>query len=458
MVRFSQSVSRPIIAVLRTCLRLSSRRSLLLVTLFVLPAALGVFVKASHAVATVADPGPRGGPAGAGGPLPGLSRQEMQLFTLGQETIQEVDSVSGTVPDTGLGLGPRFNMDSCDGCHNSPAPGGASPAVNPLVAVATKNGGTNKVPFFITSNGPILRAFILSGSVGEETHLYTITGRQDAPGCVLTQPDFDAQAGDLAFHMPLPLYGDGLVDNIDTSTITDNLNTDLPQKMALGIAGHTGGVNGTGRFFWKGQGSGLEIISADAYQNEVGVTNQFAPNENDPTASCHFNQTPEDKRSGFGVKGQPDFDKIAGFIQFSAGPAPIADTPSIANGRSLFSQIGCAFCHTPSLQTGASTSSALDHKTAALWSDLALHKMGPGLADGLAQGNAAADEFRTAPLWGLGQRIFFLHDGRTTDLTVAISQHSGGGSRPSEANAVISNYNALTDAQKQDVLNFLRSL
>jgi CxxC motif-containing protein (DUF1111 family) len=124
----------------------------------------------------------------------------------------------------------------------------------------------------------------------------------------------------------------------------------------------------------------------------------------------------------------------------------------------LFAQIGCAFCHTPSLQTGASTSGALSHKTATLYSDLALHQMGPGLADGIAQGNAAADEFRTPPLWGLGQRIFFLHDGRTTDLTVAISQHTGGGSRPSEANAVIGAYNALTDSQKQDILNFLRSL
>jgi CxxC motif-containing protein (DUF1111 family) len=228
--------------------------------------------------------------------------------------------------------------------------------------------------------------------------------------------------------------------------------------MALGIAGHAGGANGSGRFFWKGQATGLEIISADAYQNEVGVTNQFAPNEDDPTPSCHFNPTPEDTKTGPGVNGQTDFDKIAGFVQFSAGPTPIPDTPSIANGRSLFAQIGCAFCHTPSLQTGASTSGALSHKTATLYSDLALHQMGPGLADGIAQGNAAADEFRTPPLWGLGQRIFFLHDGRTTDLTVAISQHTGGGSRPSEANAVIGAYNALTDSQKQDILNFLRSL
>ena len=121
---------------------------------------------------------------------------------------------------------------------------------------------------------------------------------------------------------------------------------------------------------------------------------------------------------------------------------------------------------------------ALGNQTAALFSDLALHKMGPTLADNILQGSAAGDEFRTAPLWGLGQRIFFLHDGRTSDLVQAIQDHASGGSAgsgrgnneesngsspgtqfgPSEANKVIANYNALTSSQQQDLLNFLRSL
>jgi CxxC motif-containing protein (DUF1111 family) len=87
--------------------------------------------------------------------------------------------------------------------------------------------------------------------------------------------------------------------------------------------------------------------------------------------------------------------------------------------------------------------------------------MGPGLADDILQGAARGDEFRTAPLWGLGQRIFFLHDGRTTDLVEAIQAHqSGGNSRfgPSEANKVIDNFRNLRDDDTQDLLNFLRSL
>jgi CxxC motif-containing protein (DUF1111 family) len=90
-----------------------------------------------------------------------------------------------------------------------------------------------------------------------------------------------------------------------------------------------------------------------------------------------------------------------------------------------------------------------------LFSDLEVHHMGTGLNDNVSQGGAGGDQFRSSPLWGLGQRIFFLHDGRTSNLLTAIAQHASNGS---EANTVIANFNSLTAAQKQDLLNFLRSL
>ena len=107
------------------------------------------------------------------------------------------------------------------------------------------------------------------------------------------------------------------------------------------------------------------------------------------------------------------------------------------------------------LKTGNSTVAALRYQEVNLFSDLALHQMGKDLADGIIQGEAQGDEFRTAPLWGLGQRIFFLHDGRTTDLIEVIQAH---GSSSSEAKKVIKNFNALDEGAKQDLLNFLRSL
>jgi CxxC motif-containing protein (DUF1111 family) len=122
---------------------------------------------------------------------------------------------------------------------------------------------------------------------------------------------------------------------------------------------------------------------------------------------------------------------------------------------------GCALCHTPTLRTGNATVAALANKDANLFSDLGVHQMGSGLADNVQQGQAAGDEFRSAPLWGLGQRIFFLHDGRTDDLVEAIQAHRSAGNStfgPSEANRVIDNFNNLREDDKQDLLNFLRSL
>jgi CxxC motif-containing protein (DUF1111 family) len=143
------------------------------------------------------------------------------------------------------------------------------------------------------------------------------------------------------------------------------------------------------------------------------------------------------------------------FMRFLDQPQPATATPSTQRGRQLFGTVGCALCHTPSMQTGPSSSAALDKKPAHLFSDLLVHHMGTGLEDGIAQGHASGDQFRTAPLWGLGKRIFFLHDGRTNNLLDAIAAHASTGS---EANTVINLFDGLTPADKQDVLNFLRSL
>jgi CxxC motif-containing protein (DUF1111 family) len=112
-------------------------------------------------------------------------------------------------------------------------------------------------------------------------------------------------------------------------------------------------------------------------------------------------------------------------------------------------------CHTPTFTTRSSDIDALSEKAVNLFSDLLVHNMGTGLADHISQGQATGDEFRTAPLWGLGQRLFFLHDGRTTNLKAAILAHRSPGS---EASRVIDAFDALTPQMQQHLLNFLRSL
>jgi CxxC motif-containing protein (DUF1111 family) len=148
-------------------------------------------------------------------------------------------------------------------------------------------------------------------------------------------------------------------------------------------------------------------------------------------------------------------------LRFRAPRARAAPTASTIRGRELFETVGCALCHTPVLPTRRMATAALSEQPVALYSDLLLHRMGPGLADDIVQGGAGPDEFRTTPLWGLGQRLFFLHDGRTNNLIEAIQAHASPKDKrfpASEANAVVERYRALAPPLQQDLLNFLRSL
>jgi CxxC motif-containing protein (DUF1111 family) len=212
------------------------------------------------------------------------------------------------------------------------------------------------------------------------------------------------------------------------------------------------------------------MFAGEAYNVEMGVTNELFPDERSlPPASCLFNPTPEDTTNfpASGAAVLSDVVAFSNFMRFLAPPTPSAQgipgnpsAQSIANGQALFTQVHCSLCHTPTLQTGTSSFAAgLNNQSAALYSDLLVHHMGSSLADNVSQGSAGPDEFRTAPLWGLGQRLFFLHDGRATSsnggLLNAIQDHAGSGS---EANDVINLFQQLNSQQQQDLLNFLRSL
>src|SRR5260370_26244766 len=199
----------------------------------------------------------------------------------------------------------------------------------------------------------------------------------------------------------------------------------------------------------------------------MGVTNENCPNEREENPQCATNGTPEN-HSGFrgGRTDAVDIVAFMGFMKFLDQPVAVSSfgsvsAASISNGRSLFNSQRCNLCHTPTLTTGSSSTAALSNKQANLFSDLAVHHMGSNLADGVTQGTAGQDEFRTAPLWGLGQRLFFLHDGRTSDLQHAIGAHSTdcgllggllGGCVQSEAQQVIQTFHGLSGSQKQYTL------
>jgi mono/diheme cytochrome c family protein len=424
------------------------------------------------------DPGVRGGDPGAGGPFVTLTPGERDFFVEGKAEFEEVEEVDE-------GLGARMNLDSCAGCHAQPAVGGTSPFVNPQVAFARKDGGTDQIPSFITSNGPVREArFKLKPDATRDGGVHntaTITGRLGADGCRLAQPDFDAAAANnnLIFRIPTPVFGAGLIEQIPDSVILANQAADAATKTQLGIRGRPNlnvsgrGITGSGnangndgtvaRFGWKAQNQSLLLFSGEAYNVEMGITNELFQSEREQDSKCQFDSVPNnvtDTVIPTTPAGLSAIEKFAFFQRFLAPPTPSSDTPggstSISSGRNTFKSIGCALCHTPTLTTGPlATVAALINQNVNLFSDVLLHAMGSGLADNILQGQARGDEFRTAPLWGLGQRIFFLHDGRTDNLIRAIREHKSTGS---EANAVVDNFNALSEQKKQDLLNFLRSL
>jgi CxxC motif-containing protein (DUF1111 family) len=440
------------------------------------------------------DPGAREGSLGAGQAISTLTAAQLQFFRDGETRFAQVDSVRGTAPgEAGVGLGPTFNSTSCGSCHSQPAIGGTSPSAseypfvgpNPQIAAAADYGATNTIPFFIMADGPVREAripFVVNAD-GELTQtldggvhdLFTITGRQDAPNCKMDPPKFEQmqQLNNLVFRIPTPVFGAGLIESIAEATIFTNMGMNAQLKQELGISGHpnlSGNDGSITRFGWKAQNKSLEMFAGEAYNVEIGVTNELFPNERaHPPASCLYNPTPEDSTNfnQSGAQIPSDVVGFADFMRFLAPPKPsmqgIPGDPSprsIQNGQAVFTQVHCDMCHTPVLQTSASAfNPGLSEQNAALFSDLLVHHMGAGLADHILQGSAGPDEFRTAPLWGVGQRIFFLHDGRATPsnggLKKAIEEHASPGS---EANQVIALFNALNDQQKQDILNFLRSL
>src|SRR5215472_8570974 len=312
-------------------------RHMKLLLLLLVPPAFGLVVfnlVRVQAQFVSGDPGPRMGAAGAGGPLASVSGDAtlLSLFNDGQADFMQVDSVLGTIAgEPGAGLGPHFNSNSCGSCHAQPATGGTSPSTNPQVAVATLDGATNSVPFFITIDGPVREArfpFVLANGrkskrVDGSVHdLFTIKGRTDATNtsgvysssqtCQVMADDFNNanSAGDIIFRIPTPLFGAGLIDSIPDDVLTDSFESTASLRSSLGVSGHfnvngndgsnlagfpPGLPNGISRFGWKAQNRSLQVFAGEAYNVEMGVTNELFPSERtNDIENCMFNPTPED--------------------------------------------------------------------------------------------------------------------------------------------------------------------
>ena len=513
-----------------TSLKHSCRRSLWMTV--ALLASAGI-------VAAQKDPGVRPGAPAAGKPLAGLTDIEKSMFNEGFQRMVQLESVCDDCSDVTLGsfvdpsqanlvtktnssgLGIRFNGDQCSACHNQPAVGGSGGFLvpnpndppgkyrapeNPMFdLIPHRKGATNPVPSFIQQFGPIREVRFArkpDGTPDGGVHqLFTVVGRSDvfadgqAHACsaqALPYTDFEKEyrRGNARFRIPLQLFGLGILDGIQDREIMARHEATAPARADLGIAGvpNRSGNDGTiTRFGWKAQNKSIMIFSGEAYNVEMGVTNDLFPQSTDETPECHQGVSePNDifRADATDARNQsffnpfhilPDWQMFAIFMRFLDAPQPIPFTHSAARGQQLFGTgpenpgIGCFACHTPTMVTpDQSETPALQSLTAHPYSDVLIHHMGKGLADDITQGLATGDMFRTTPLWGLGQRRFFLHDGRTDDLMKAIEAHHSSAQEcedshtpcygPSEANTTVERFHSLSATDKQAILDFLRSL
>jgi len=416
--------------------------------------------------------------------------------------LGELDPVFPQFHTNSNGLGARHNADQCFACHAQPTLGGsggflvpnpgqgtALPPENPMFRLFPfRFGKQNVVPSFEQQYGPIREVrfkYKPDGTRDGGVHqLWVVTGINNDPTikhCSIVQPDFAAELakGNLSFRIPLQMTGLGLIESIQDREILAHHAATANQRLALGIAGHPNrsGNDGTiTRFGWKAQNKSITMFAAEAYNVEMGITNELFPTATEEDPNCQGPEKPEPNDvtrtattdATNDLFSNPlhilaDWMQFQMLMRFTDGPQPDPNpSASAKQGRKTFNDIGCGLCHTPQLQTAPVMNSAvLENRPVNLFSDLLVHHMGAGLADDIIQGAAGPDEFRTTPLWGVGQRMFFLHDGRTSDLLEAINQHISPATNnypASEANAVIGNFQRLSAGLQQAVLDFLRSL
>ena len=351
------------------------------------------------------------------------------------------------------GLGPVYNATSCADCHQNPVTGGPSQITELRAGHLDANG--NFVNPTITIND------------GHDT----ITGRSivnDRAICPQAQEHLPSAENIRSLRSALNLLGDGFVEAVDDQTLL-NIAAQQPILTNGQIHGETvmvtilegpPGTTRVGRFGWKDQHGSLLSFSADAYSNEVGISNRLRPT--DATTVCKTTTDPEDKQDQTGLFG---IDHFAQFIRGTQAPPRdpmLVGTKEVTAGEQLFEQVQCSICHVDKMATVPSgtvlnggtytVSDAIGDKIIHPYSDFLLHDIGTG--DGIVQGGPqdTQDKLRTQVLWGLRTKARFMHDLKSESLMSAIQRHAG------EAAGSVSQFNALSQKEKNQVLAFLSSL
>ena len=364
-----------------------------------------------------------------GDPLPGVTPIEFEEFRIGLDDFLEVETADE-------GLGPAFNGTSCAVCHSVPAVGGTS-------AISEIRAGRR---------GPRGEFMPLDESGESLFHLFSVPSH----AC---QPIIPPEATIIVRRMPIAVFGAGLVEAIADETLLAledpvDRNRDGVSGRAAIVIDRATGERRVGRFGWKAQHATLLAFSADAYRNEMGITNDLFREEaaygisRDRMRLCDPIPDPEDIRNP--RTGRRGIDNFAGFMKFLAPLSRAAQDEVTRTGEQVFGAIGCATCHAPVLTTGPSSNPLFDRRAVALFSDLLLHDVGTG--DGIQQAAAAPEEMRTPALWGLRLRRPLLHDGSAATIEEAVRRHGV------EADLARRGFEQASESDRAALIAFLKSL
>jgi CxxC motif-containing protein (DUF1111 family) len=389
---------------------------------------------------------PTEAPAGFDNKTNGFDDQGPDFESINEDTVIPLQSFNDNrfifeeVEQIDDGLGPTYNAQSCGECHQNVVTGGAS-------QIAEHRTGRSKNGEFVESlGGSLIHSRATDPNIVERVYWQDDTR---------------------TFRISTNTLGNGFVECISNSTLLAVRNAQpSAQRGSLVMVPvlEAGGKARYGRFGWKNQHASLESFSADAYLNEMGITSPLFPQEN--TSSGFF----VGYGSGYDPLDEPEDDGVdiiafANFMRSTKAPSRGPITPDVTAGEQLFAKIGCAICHTASITTappgtpingGAFTvPDALGNKIIHPYSDFLLHNVGTG--DGIPvlptpEYASTANQIRTAPLWALRTRNRLMHDGLSFTVQEAIRRHGG------QAAGVRTRYNALSQAQKNQLLAFLSSL
>jgi CxxC motif-containing protein (DUF1111 family) len=377
------------------------------------------------------------------------------------------------------GLGPLYNAQSCRECHQSPVSGAASQVTELRVGHQGPDGR------FRTPDIPIAHgAEVITGRS-------LVNDRAICPNAAFADKEIQERVPETesirTLRLSLNLLGDGFVEAIADQTLID-LAKQQCKSSHQKICGQVlfvpvveaPGQMGVGRFGWKDQHASLLSFAADAYLNEMGITNRLQPNE--VTNLCSAVSEPNDTP---GPDGLSDIDHFARFIRATKAPARDAQLTSSAaaqKGLALFDKIGCATCHVETLTTAPAGTKinggtftippALGSSTLHPYGDFLMHDVGTG--DGILQATrehygravfqqmsgylqkqdfeSSRNKIRTAPLWGVRLRLRLMHDGTSLTLLDAITRHGG------EASHVTKQFEKLKRPDQEAVIEFLKSL